>query len=230
MVHHHRDVQGGTARAAVFGVSDGLVSNVGLILGVAAAAADASAVIVAGVAGLLAGAVSMAAGEYVSVKAEAELVERELEIEKASLEEDPHSETEELASIYRSRGLDPQQARDLASAVMADPAVALEVHAREELGVNPHQVGNPIGAAVSSFAAFAVGAILPLLPWFLTAGQRAVVASVAIGLIAAAAVGWTLAWFTERSKWRTSLRQVVIAGIACVTTYLIGSAVGVAVG
>lgn len=230
MVHEHRDVQGGTARAAVFGISDGLVSNVGLILGVAAAAPDASAVIVAGVAGLLAGAVSMAAGEYVSVKAEAELVERELEIEKASLERDPHSETEELASIYRSRGLDPEQAKDLATAVMADPDVALEVHAREELGVDPEQVGNPVGAAVSSFGAFGVGAILPLIPWFLAEGTGAVVASVAIGLAAAAAVGWTLAWFTERSKWRTALRQVLIAGIACITTYLIGSAVGVAVG
>jgi vacuolar iron transporter family protein len=230
MVHEHRDVQGGTARAAIFGISDGLVSNVGLILGVAAADTGGAAVIVAGVAGLLAGAVSMAAGEYVSVKGEAELVERELQIERASLEADPHSETEELASIYRSRGLDAEQARDLATAVMSDPEVALEVHAREELGVDPDQVGNPIGAAVSSFVAFSIGAILPLLPWFLAEGTTAVVASVVIGLVAAAAVGWTLAYFTERSKPKTALRQLLIAGVACITTYLIGSAVGVAVG
>ena len=108
--------------------------------------------------------------------------------------------------------------------------MALEVHAREELGVDPEQVGNPTGAAVSSFFAFCVGAILPLIPWFVAEGNAAVIASVVIGLVAAAAVGWTLAWFTERSKWRTAGRQVLIAGIACVTTYLIGSAVGVAVG
>ena len=229
MVHHHRDVQGGTARATVFGVSDGLVSNVGLILGVAAASPDASTVIVAGVAGLLAGAVSMAAGEYVSVKAQTELVERELAIERVSLAEEPKKETEELASIYMARGLEADQARDLAGAVMADPDVALEVHAREELGVDPDAVGNPIAAATSSFGAFGVGAILPLLPWFFGEGRSAVIASVLIGLIAAAAVGWVLAYFTERSKLRTAARQVLIAAVACSVTYLIGSAVGVAV-
>lgn len=230
MVHHHRDVQGGTARAAVFGVSDGLVSNVGLILGVAAADPQASTVIVAGAAGLLAGAVSMAAGEYVSVKAEAELVERELDIERQSLADDPHQETEELASIYMARGLDPEQARDLAGAVMSDPEVALEVHAREELGVDPDSVGDPTGAALSSFGAFSVGAILPLIPWFVTEGWGAVIASVMLGLLASAAVGWGLAHFTERSKVRTAARQVLIAAVACTVTYAIGSAVGVAVG
>ncbi len=229
MVHDHRDVQGGAARAAVFGISDGLVSNVGLILGVAAAEPDASAVVIAGVAGLLAGAVSMAAGEYVSVKAETELVERELEIEKESLARHPQMETEELASIYISRGLEPEQARDLAGAVMADPDVALEVHAREELGVDPDAVGDPIAAATSSFGAFGVGAVLPLIPWFFAEGAAAVIASVTIGLIAAGAVGWGLAHFTERSKWRTAGRQILIAALACTITYAIGSAVGVAI-
>ncbi len=229
MVHHHRDVQGGTARAAVFGVSDGLVSNVGLILGVAASGTDGSNVIVAGVAGLLAGAVSMAAGEYVSVKAEAELVERELAIERESLATDPEEETEELASIYMSRGLPADQARDLAGAVMEDPEVALEVHAREELGVDPDSVGDPIGAAGSSFGAFAIGAVLPLLPWFFGSGIGAIIASVVIGLVAAAAVGATLAHFTERSKVRTAFRQTLIAAGACVVTWLIGSLLGATV-
>lgn len=229
MVHHHRDVQGGAARAAVFGISDGLVSNVGLILGVAAAGTDGSNVIVAGVAGLLAGAVSMAAGEYVSVKAEAELVERELAIERVSLAEDPEEETEELASIYMSRGLDEEQARDLAGAVMEDPEVALEVHAREELGVDPGSVGDPVGAASSSFVAFAIGAILPLLPWFFSEGNVAIVSSVLIGLIAAASVGATLAHFTERSKVRTAARQVLIAVAAGAITWLIGSLLGATV-
>ena len=229
MVHHHRDVQGGAARAAVFGVSDGLVSNVGLILGVAAAASDGSSVIVAGVAGLLAGAVSMAAGEYVSVKAEAELVERELEIERESLAKEPEEETEELASIYMSRGLAEDQARDLAVAVMADPEVALEVHAREELGVDPDSVGDPVAAAGSSFVAFAIGAILPLIPWFFMEGSGAILASVIIGLVAAAAVGATLAHFTERSKVRTAARQVLIAVAAGAITWLIGSLLGATV-
>ena len=229
MVHHHRDVQGGAARAAVFGVSDGLVSNVGLILGVAAAGTDGSNVVVAGVAGLLAGAVSMAAGEYVSVKAEAELVERELAIERQSLAQDPEEETEELASIYMSRGLPEDQARDLAGAVMEDPEVALEVHAREELGVDPDSVGDPVGAASSSFVAFCIGAVLPLLPWFFAEGDSAIIASVVIGLVAAAAVGATLAHFTERSKIRTAVRQVVIAVAAGAITWLIGSLLGATV-
>jgi VIT1/CCC1 family predicted Fe2+/Mn2+ transporter len=230
MVHHHRDVQGGAQRAAVFGISDGLVSNVGLILGVAAASPEASTVIVAGVAGLLAGAVSMAAGEYVSVKAEAELVERELEIERRSLAERPLAETEELASIYAARGIEPEQAEAMAAAVMADPEVALEVHAREELGVDPESVGDPVAAAGSSFVAFGVGAILPLLPWFFTEGTGAVLVSVVVGLVAAAVVGVVLAHFTERSKVWTAARQVGIAAVACAVTYAIGSVVGTAVG
>lgn len=229
MVHHHRDVQGGAARAAVFGISDGLVSNVGLILGVAAAGTDGSNVIVAGVAGLLAGAVSMAAGEYVSVKAEAELVERELEIERVSLEKDPEEETEELASIYMSRGIPEEQARELAGAVMSDPEVALEVHAREELGVDPESVGDPVAAAGSSFVAFCIGAILPLIPWFFAEGDGAIITSVLIGLVAAAVVGATLAHFTERSKTRTAIRQAFIAAVACSVTWLIGTLLGATV-
>lgn len=229
MVHDHRDVQGGAARAAIFGISDGLVSNVGLILGVAAAEPTASTVIVAGVAGLLAGAVSMAAGEYVSVRAEAELVERELTIERVSLTRHPEMEIEELASIYRSRGIGAEQALELAAAVMEDPEVALEVHAREELGVDPAHVGDPVRAAASSFVAFSIGAVLPLLPWFFGEGNVVVVVSVAVGLIAAAAVGVGLAHFTERSPLRTAARQVGIAGLACAVTYAIGSVVGVAI-
>lgn len=229
MVHHHRDVQGGAARAGVFGISDGLVSNVGLILGVAAANPEASTVILAGFAGLLAGAVSMAAGEYVSVKAEAELVERELAIERASLAEDPEQEIEELASIYISRGVSPDRAREIAGAVMSDPDVALEIHALEELGISPNAVGDPIAAAVSSFLAFVVGAIIPLVPWFFGEGGGATATSLVVGLVAAAGVGVTLAYFTERSKLRTALRQVLIAGFACLVMWLLGSLLGATV-
>lgn len=226
MVHRHRDLTGGAARAAVFGVSDGLVSNVALILGVAAAANDRSSVLVAGVAGLLAGAASMAAGEYVSMKAQSELVERELDIERRSIERQPAAETAELAAIYRDRGLDAAQAADMAEAVMTDPDVALEVHAREELGIDPSETGNPVAAASSSFVAFAVGAIIPLLPWFFGEGSAAVALSAVFGLVAAALVGIAIATFTERSKLRTAARQVGWAIAACAITWLIGTWLG----
>lgn len=229
MVHRHRDVAGGSARAAVFGVSDGLVSNVALILGVAAAGTESSNVIVAGTAGLLAGAFSMAAGEYVSMKAQAELVERELEIERQSIARQPEAETKELAAIYRERGIEADHASAMAEAVMADPDIALEVHAREELGVDPEDTGDPVAAAVSSFVAFAIGAILPLLPWFFTDGNAGVVLSSIIGLIAAGAVGVALSYFTERSPVRTAARQIGWATLACVVTWIIGSWLGAVV-
>ena len=229
MVHNHRDVQGGAARAAVFGVSDGLVSNVALILGVAAASQAASAVVIAGVSGLLAGATSMAAGEYVSMKAQNELIERELRIEKESLANNPTGELHELQAIYANRGLDSDKALELAKAVHADPEVALEVHAREELGVNPDDIGDPVGAAASSFIAFGIGAILPLIPWFITAGNGAMIASVIVGLVAAALVGVLLARFTERSPARTAGRQVAWAAGACAVTFAIGSLLGTTV-
>jgi VIT1/CCC1 family predicted Fe2+/Mn2+ transporter len=228
-VHRHRDVQGGEARAAVFGVSDGLVSNVALILGIAGASTDGSLVRLAGVSGLLAGAVSMAAGEWVSVRAQNELVERELDIERRSLAENPAAETRELAAIYRERGLKPETADELAAEIMTDPEVALDVHAREELGVDPAGAGRPFVVALVSFWAFAAGAFVPLAPWLLTEGDTAVLISVALGIGSAAIVGVAIAVFTERSKVRTAFRQVVVAAGACGATYFIGSLLGVSV-
>ena len=229
MVHRHRDVQGGVARAAVFGISDGLVSNVALILGIAGASTDPTFVRVAGVSGLLAGAISMAAGEYVSLRAQAELVERELEIERRSIAENPEAETAELAAIYRERGLDPDHADQVAEGLMADPEVALDVHAREELGVNPTQLGNPMVASASSFGSFALGAFVPLVPWLGGGGNNAVWASVILGLSVAALVGAVLARLTERSVVRTVVRQLLVVGGACGATYLIGTALGTSV-
>lgn len=229
MVHRHRDVQGGEARAAVFGVSDGLVSNVALILGIAGASTDGSLVRLAGVSGLLAGAISMAAGEWVSVRAQNELIERELEIERRSLAENPQAEERELAAIYRDRGLKPESAAELAEEIMADPQVALDVHAREELGVDPDGVGRPFVVAAASFGAFAFGAFVPLAPWLFSEGAAAVIASVVLGIVAAALVGLAIAIFTERSKVRTACRQVLVAAGACGGTYLIGSLLGVSV-
>jgi len=230
MVHNHRDVQGGTARAAIFGISDGLVSNVALITGVAAADSGSSSVVVAGVAGLLAGAASMAAGEYVSVKAQSELIEFELNRERESIAEDPQLEQRELAALYTKRGIDHDQAMQMAEAVHADPEVALEVHAREELGVDPTSTGEPVAAALSSFAAFSVGAFIPLLPWLFGDGNATLIASIVLALIAAGGVGWSLAYFTGKSKIRTMARQVLLGSAACLLTWLIGTLVGASVG
>ena len=227
MEHHHRDIQGGTARAAVFGVSDGLVSNVSLILGIAGAGPAAGVVRLAGLAGLVAGAVSMAAGEYVSMRAQTELFERELDMERVELRRNPHVETVELSQIYASRGIHPDRAREMAEHIMSDPDRALEAHAREELGINPNSLGAPVGAAVSSFVAFAVGALLPLLPWFFAKGQKAVVASIVLGALGAVAVGVSLARFTGRSPVRSAARQLGIAVVAAGLTFLIGRTVGV---
>ncbi len=228
-IHRHRDVQGGAVRAAVFGISDGLVSNVALILGIAGASTDPAFVRVAGVSGLLAGAVSMAAGEYISLKAQAELVERELAIERASIAEDPELETAELTAVYVDRGLDLEDAERVARDLMSDPEVALDVHAREELGVDPNNLGSPTKAATSSFFAFSLGAFVPLMPWVGGGGTGAVWLSAILGVAAAAVVGALLAHLTERSMLRTVVRQVLVAGGACSATYLIGGLLGASV-
>lgn len=224
--HSHRDVTGGAARAAVFGVSDGLVSNVALILGVAGAAVDGRIVLLTGLAGLIAGAVSMAAGEYVSMQAQRELVERELRIESESLECHPDVEQAELAAIYEARGLDSDTSRRIAEEVHRDPEVALEVHAKEELGVDPEGLGSPTGAAIWSFFAFAAGALIPLVPWMMTEGDLATIISIVLATVAAGVVGAVLSLFTGKSAWFSAARQVLIAAGASAATYAIGRAVG----
>jgi VIT1/CCC1 family predicted Fe2+/Mn2+ transporter len=226
---HHRDVQGGAIRAAVFGVSDGLVTNVSLILGVAGADAEAGVVRLAGLAGLVAGAFSMAAGEYVSMSAQKELLERELEAERRSLAENPLLERRELASIYRERGLRPDTAEHISAELMKEPEVALEVHAREELGVDPGSLGSPYAAAISSFLAFALGALTPLLPWFFTEGDTAVLISIGLGAAAALAIGAAIGISTSRGPWLSALRQLGVGALAGGVTYGIGDLLGVQV-
>lgn len=225
----HRDVQGGAARAAIFGVNDGLVSNVSLILGMAGAAASSEVVRLAGIAGLLAGAFSMAAGEYVSMKGQEELLAYEIDRERRALERNPEEETRELALLYQRRGVGEDASWRVAEAIMQDADIALEVHAREELGVDPEELGSPVVAAVSSFLAFSAGAFVPLLPWFWASGTTAVVVSVVLGVVAATAIGWLLAGFTGRSRVRSVARQVGVASLAAVVTYLVGSWIGVSV-
>jgi VIT1/CCC1 family predicted Fe2+/Mn2+ transporter len=227
--HHHRDVRGGAARAAVFGVSDGLVSNVGLILGVAGADPAPGLVRVAGIAGLVAGAISMAAGEYNSMKVQTELLERELDMERRELRRNPHVETVELSHIYQSRGVDPDRARELAEQMMRDPEVALQTHAREELGIDPNELGSPVHAATSSFAAFTVGAALPLLPWFFIGHGGAIILSLVLALVAAVVVGVATARFTERPPVLVAGRQMLFTLVPAVITYAIGYAVGTSV-
>ena len=227
--HHHRDVSGGAARAAVFGVSDGLTTNVTLILGVAGAAASngASFVRLAGLVGLVGGAFSMAAGEYVSMKTQTELFERELELERREIHRRPDNERRELEAIYRGRGVDPATAKELAREMMRDPELALETHAREELGIDPAQLGSPVQAAVSSFIAFAVGAVIPLIPWLAGSGQAAVLASLVLAILAAVVVGMAVGRATGRSMPKSAMRQVLICALAAGVTYAIGKAVGV---
>jgi vacuolar iron transporter family protein len=228
--HRHRDIQGGVARASVFGASDGLVSNISLILGVAGANPGASVVRLAGIAGLIAGAVSMAAGEYVSMRAQRELFEREIELERLELARNPEVEKAELVQVYIKRGLRESTAIEVAEQMMASPEQALEVHAREELGVAPDSLGSPVGAAVGSFFSFCAGAVIPLLPWFFAAGSTAILWSVLLGLLAAVALGAALAAFTGRSVWFSAGRQVLVAAVASAVTFGIGNLLGVQIG
>lgn len=225
--HHHRQIGSGGARAAVFGISDGLVTNVALILGIAGAAPGGAFVRLAGVAGLVAGAFSMSAGEYVSMRAQTELLERELALEHHEIANRPEGERRELVHIYESRGIQPNVARRLAREMMRTPELALETHAREELGINPAALGSPIQAALSSFFSFAFGALLPLIPWLIGSGTGATLASVIIGATAAVGVGVALSVFTHRSWWRSALRQLAISAVAAGATFGIGHGVGI---
>lgn len=227
--HQHRDFRGGGARAAVFGVSDGLVTNVSLVLGIAGANPGGSIVRLAGVAGLIAGSFSMAAGEYLSMTAQRELMERELEVERRSLSHSPEGEAAELRGVYVQRGIDPAVASDMVNEVMQDPELALETHAREELGITPHSLGSPWQAAAASFFTFALGAFIPLAPWLFTSGTLAIVLSVVLGALASVAVGVVLARYTERPVLVSALRQLAVMVVAAGVTFGVGKAIGTGV-
>jgi vacuolar iron transporter family protein len=227
----HRSALGGSLRAAVFGVNDGLVSNVSLVLGVAGAGAGGGYVLTAGVAGLLAGALSMAAGEYVSVRSQREMYEYQIALEREELAEYPQEEAEELALIYQARGLELGQARALSHALLARPEQALDVLSREELGLNPDDLGSPWQAATASFIAFAAGAVIPLIPFLAgLSALRAALAAALITLVALFAVGLGLSLFTGRHAVRGALRMVLIGGGAGSVSFLVGRALGVALG
>jgi VIT1/CCC1 family predicted Fe2+/Mn2+ transporter len=223
----HRQVAGGWYRAAVFGASDGLVTNASLILGFAGANPGHNLVRLAGIAGLVAGGFSMASGEYVSVRAQKELLEYEIDVERKSLEDSPVEEQEELRELFVERGIDPELAERLSTDLMRDPEMALRTHAREELGVDPSATGSPWGAAISSLISFGVGAFIPLLPWIITSKGDPILWSVLLAVLAAGVVGGMIGWFTRNGIVKWAVRQILVGALAAAVTFGIGRLVGV---
>ena len=225
--HHSGLAGGGNLRAAVFGINDGLISNASLILGVAGANAQTSTILLTGAAGLVAGAFSMAAGEYVSVRSQREMYEYQIGLERDELAEYPEEEALELALIYEARGVNKDEALRMSRQIIADPERALDTLAREELGLNPEDLGSPWGAALSSFVSFATGGLIPLLPFLLGFGNASLASVIAITAIALFAVGATLSLFTGRSAAMSGTRMLGIGALAGGITYLIGKLLGV---
>ncbi len=227
----HRSVGGGNLRAAIFGINDGLVSNASLILGVVGAHVANATVITTGIAGMLAGAMAMAAGEFVSVSSQREMYEYQISLEADELNEYPEAEAEELALIYEARGLPLDEARRMARTLISNPEHALDALAREELGLNPQELGSPYGAAMFSFVSFAVGALLPLLPFFIGAKlPDAAWIGASLAALGLFATGAAMSLFTGRHALRSGLRMLLIGGGAGALTYAIGHAIGASVG
>ncbi|HEY7524759.1 MAG TPA: VIT1/CCC1 transporter family protein [Candidatus Limnocylindrales bacterium] len=229
----HRNAQSGTLRAMIFGVSDGLVSNLSLVMGVAGAAGATAGeprfVLLAGIAGLLAGSFSMAAGEYISMQSQRELFERQIELERAELEALPEEEEAELATVFRAKGFTQAEAARIAHRLIADPETALDTLVREELGLDPDELGSPWGAATASFLAFAAGAAIPVVPYLVGTGGVAFAATIGLSLIALFAVGAGVSLLTGRSTLYSGIRQVGIGAAAATITFLVGNLLGVTV-
>jgi VIT1/CCC1 family predicted Fe2+/Mn2+ transporter len=223
-MHQHRDVSGGWLRPAVFGAMDGLVTNVSLIAGVGGGGLAQKTIVLTGLAGLAAGAFSMAAGEFVSVSSQNELVAAEVEKERLELEHNPHGEQVELAGLYKMRGVDPELADEVARQLSRQPEEALRIHVREELGVDHQELPSPFTAAGASLATFAVGALIPLLPYLL--GFSSLGAALILAAVAAFVGGGLVARITARPFWRGALRQLTLAAVAAALTYGIGYLAG----
>ncbi|HEY3304276.1 MAG TPA: VIT1/CCC1 family protein [Candidatus Binatia bacterium] len=225
----HRVGRSGSLRAAVFGVNDGLVSNFSLVMGFAGAVAGSDYILLAGIAGLLAGAFSMGAGEYVSMAAQKELLEQQIALEKQELELSPKEEEEELSLIYQAKGIPESEASGLARRIIANPATALDTLVREELGLDPSELGSPWGAAASSFFAFVTGAIVPVLPYLMTSGKNALAASAVLSCLALFGIGALLSVFTARGPLLSGFRMLGIGLLASTITYGVGWLLGVSV-
>ena len=222
----HRGDRSGALRAAVFGISDGLVSNTALVMGFAGSGVPRTVTLLAGIAGLLAGSFSMAAGEYISMSSQREMYEREISLERAELEEKPDEEHAELVLIYRAKGLSRTEAERLADQIMADRSVALDTLAREELGLDPGELGSPWFAAVSSLLAFALGALVVIVPYLAGSGVAAAVTAIGLALAAMFGVGATIGALNGRSAIRMGLRQMLTGAVAAAVTFGVGHLIG----
>lgn len=217
---------GGNLRAAVFGANDGLVSNACLVMGVAGATQDNGFILLTGIAGLVAGAASMAAGEYVSVRSQRELYEYQIQLEREELDEYPEEEAEELALIYNARGVPLEQARGMAYEMIQDKEHALDALTREELGLNPDDLGSPVMAALSSFASFALGALIPLLPFLYTRMAAPIPTTIVLTCVSLFSIGALISLFTGKSAVNGGLRMLIIGASAGAVTYVIGLLLG----
>jgi VIT1/CCC1 family predicted Fe2+/Mn2+ transporter len=222
----HRSDRSGALRAAVFGVNDGLVSNTSLVMGFAGSGAARMTILFAGIAGLLAGAFSMAVGEYISMRSQREAYEREIALEAEELRDDPEAEAEELALIYRAKGLEAGEAQRIATTIMKNHDTALSTMAREELGLDPDELGSPWSAAVSSLIAFALGAVVVVIPYLFGSGTAALVTAIVLAAAALFTVGSALGLLNARAFLRSGARQLLIGGGAALVVYFIGHAVG----
>jgi vacuolar iron transporter family protein len=225
--HAHRDVTGGWMRPATFGVMDGLVSNLALVAGVVGGGATGPTVVIAGLAGLVAGACSMATGEFTSVSSQNELTQKEIAVERRELAIHPEEELAELTQMFQAKGVRPELAAEVARDLSADDEVAWRVHVREELGVDPDDLPSPWVAAISSFLAFAIGAVIPLLPFVL--GATSVLPALLVAGIALVATGALTARLTSRPLWFGGSRQLILGGLSAAVTYGIGLLVGVGI-
>lgn len=226
----HRSVGGNAIRAAVLGGNDGLISNFSLVMGVAGATAGDEGVLLAGVAGLLAGALSMAMGEWISVRSSQELYENQMQIEMEELETNPEGEMKELALIFMAKGIPEAQAHEMAESAMQDKTYAHEVLVREELGINPEEMkGSAIEAALYSFVFFAVGAIIPVLPFIFSEGDHTVILSVALSAAGLFLIGAAITLYTGRNVWYSGIRQVLFGLAAAAVTFGIGKLIGVSI-
>ncbi|MGE0299259.1 MAG: VIT1/CCC1 transporter family protein [Dehalococcoidia bacterium] len=224
-LHHHSDVSGGWLRAAVFGAMDGLVTTIGIVAGVGGGGADRQVIILTGMAGLVAGAFSMALGEFASVGAQNDALGREVDVERDEIRRHPDAERAELAQTYEDMGLTPQTARAVADEVHANPDLAVRVHITQELGVNPDDQPSPWTAAVSSFLCFAVGGLLPLIPFLL--GSASLALGMAVGAVGLFVLGALTSRFTTRPWWLAGLRQLAFGAVAAAATYVVGALIGV---
>jgi VIT1/CCC1 family predicted Fe2+/Mn2+ transporter len=227
----HRSAGGNALRAAVLGANDGLVSNFSLVMGVAGAELASKSILLTGLAGLLAGAISMALGEWISVQSSRELYQRQIEIETEEIDASPAEEIEELSLIYQSRGIDEGAARNMATQIMSDRQLAVQSLSRDELGINPEDLGGSAWeAAITSFLLFALGAIAPVIPYMFLSGINAVILSAIFSALGLFVIGAAITLFTGRPVWQSGLRQVFFGLAAAFVTFFIGRLIGISLG